>query len=761
MKKTVGTFMVLLALTACTTKRGYVEKGNAFFQHGKYQDAEISYQKAIQKDRNYGEAYYRLGLVALQQNNAVEAYNALFRASQLLPTNMDVQEKFGGLCLDEYLKDPKRPQKLYQQVQQSASELLSQNPNSFEGLRLKGFLAHEDRKSEDAISYFQKALQVQPGNAPVTTALVAALAENGRSPEAEKLALDLRARRKDYGPIYDALYRIYLNSNRPADAEQALQSKVDNNPKNADYIVQLAAHYALGGKTAEMKSALQRMLDDPKLFPNAQFRVGDFYVQQKNYLDAIPYYEQGARAHPNEKMAYQKRTVAALLASGKYDDAGRLVQQILKESPKDDVALRVRADLLITAGGAENGTAALAILQGQLNDHPNDINPALRLQLGRAYRLKGDLDSAFAQFSEALRMHRNYLPAQYELAEISLLLRRPAEALAQTNAILALTPKDQRARLLHARSLAASGDPGGARTELTQLLKDSPQDVEARLELGSLALEQRKYQEAIATLSELKNSGDPRVFAGLVAAYARLGQMDKAVEAANEGWKRLPDSTLIREQLAESAAVGGKYDLAIPEFQKLIAANPKSLQTYVRLGVVYDMKGDSADAIRLFQQAHDLAPNELGPALTLAQALSQAGRRAEATAAYQTILKVHPNDATAQNNAAYFLSDNGGDLDQALKLAQSAVKRAPDQPSFADTLGYVYLKKGLRDSAIQTFSGLVRKYPKYATYHYHLGLALYETGDKTRAKKELRDALAAHPSRKDAVRINELLARAG
>ena len=166
MKKTVGTFMVLLALTACTTKRGYVEKGNAFFQHGKYQDAEISYQKAIQKDRNYGEAYYRLGLVALQQNNAVEAYNALFRASQLLPTNMDVQEKFGGLCLDEYLKDPKRPQKLYQQVQQSASELLSQNPNSFEGLRLKGFLAHEDRKSEDAISYFQKALQVQPGNAP-------------------------------------------------------------------------------------------------------------------------------------------------------------------------------------------------------------------------------------------------------------------------------------------------------------------------------------------------------------------------------------------------------------------------------------------------------------------------------------------------------------------------------------------------------------------------------------------------------------------
>jgi TolA-binding protein len=73
----------------------------------------------------------------------------------------------------------------------------------------------------------------------------------------------------------------------------------------------------------------------------------------------------------------------------------------------------------------------------------------------------------------------------------------------------------------------------------------------------------------------------------------------------------------------------------------------------------------------------------------------------------------------------------------------------------------VYLKKGMRNSAIQTFSSLVRKYPNYPTYHYHLGMALYETGDKIRAKKELRDALAAHPSRRDALKISDLLTRVG
>jgi hypothetical protein len=40
-------------------------------------------------------------------------------------------------------------------------------------------------------------------------------------------------------------------------------------------------------------------------------------------------------------------------------------------------------------------------------------------------------------------------------------------------------------------------------------------------------------------------------------------------------------------------------------------------------------------------------------------------------------------------------------------------------------------------------------------------MALYETGNKTGAKKELHDALSAHPTRRDAIRINELLARTG
>ncbi len=147
--------------------------------------------------------------------------------------------------------------------------------------------------------------------------------------------------------------------------------------------------------------------------------------------------------------------MAAFLSDMKYEDAGRLVQQILKEDPKDEVALRVHADLLIIAGGPENATTALALLQDQANKNPKDMNPSLRFQMGRAYRLKGDLDAARAQFSEALRMNHTYTQAQYELAEIGLAQHRPQEALSQANAILATNPRDRRARLLRARACLA------------------------------------------------------------------------------------------------------------------------------------------------------------------------------------------------------------------------------------------------------------------------------------------------------------------
>jgi predicted Zn-dependent protease len=92
------------------------------------------------------------------------------------------------------------------------------------------------------------------------------------------------------------------------------------------------------------------------------------------------------------------------------------------------------------------------------------------------------------------------------------------------------------------------------------------------------------------------------------------------------------------------------------------------------------------------------------------------------------------------------LVDGDGKIEEAQSLAERAVQKAPENPHFADTLGLVYLKKKLGDSAVHVFQNLAKKYPDNPTFRYHYGLALVESGQKARAKAELEAALPKKPS---------------
>jgi len=99
MKKIACVCMLVVSVIASSgcsaTKQAYLAKGNALFTAAKYQDAALNYRKAIQKDPAFGEAYYRLGLTALQLSQGRMAYEALSHAVQLLPENADAKEKLG------------------------------------------------------------------------------------------------------------------------------------------------------------------------------------------------------------------------------------------------------------------------------------------------------------------------------------------------------------------------------------------------------------------------------------------------------------------------------------------------------------------------------------------------------------------------------------------------------------------------------------------------------------------------------------------
>jgi predicted Zn-dependent protease len=111
------------------------------------------------------------------------------------------------------------------------------------------------------------------------------------------------------------------------------------------------------------------------------------------------------------------------------------------------------------------------------------------------------------------------------------------------------------------------------------------------------------------------------------------------------------------------------------------------------------------------------------------------------------------------NNLAYLLAQTGDSLDEALKLAHKAVAKAPNNPSYLDTLGYVYLKRDQDDEALDIFSNLIRKYPDDPACAYHTGMAWYQKGNRTKAKTLLSHALELRPPKDIEAGATDLLSR--
>ena len=182
--------------------------------------AVIEYRKAVQKDPNFGEAYDRIGLTKMDQNQGIEAYSLLSRAVELMPDRDEVKVRLADVSLALAVADhPQHLQTWYQRVANLADQLLSKNPNSFDGLRLKGSLALLDRNPKNAIPLFEKANSVKPMSPDAIQGLVQALFLDDQGADGEKFARQLIAKDAAFGPIYDVLYRQYVAMNRAAARE--------------------------------------------------------------------------------------------------------------------------------------------------------------------------------------------------------------------------------------------------------------------------------------------------------------------------------------------------------------------------------------------------------------------------------------------------------------------------------------------------------------------------------------------------------------
>jgi tetratricopeptide (TPR) repeat protein len=116
---------------------------------------------------------------------------------------------------------------------------------------------------------------------------------------------------------------------------------------------------------------------------------------------------------------------------------------------------------------------------------------------------------------------------------------------------------------------------------------------------------------------------------------------------------------------------------------------------------------------------------------------------AQARDAYQRLLTIDPNFGPALNNLANIYSEQLSQLDKAYQLAARARKVPPDDPHVADTLGWIYFKKGMYHRPLALLEQSTAKLPAEPELQFHLGLALSIVGRRDEAMPALQRAIRA------------------
>lgn len=188
-------------------------------------------------------------------------------------------------------------------------------------------------------------------------------------------------------------------------------------------------------------------------------------------------------------------------------------------------------------------------------------------------------------------------------------------------------------------------------------------------------------------------------------------------------------------------------------WQDTLAKNPTSWMAHCNLAYSFLHEGQTSEAIRQFQEAIRLKPDDAEIRNNLGNALFRDGQTEEAIRQFQEALRLKPDYGDAHYNLGNTLMKQG-QLSEAIRELEEALRLKPDDAEVRNNLANAFARAGRNEEAIGQYQEALRLNPGHATAHYNLGLTLLSKGQLDEAIRRLQEAARLQPN--DPVMHNNL-----
>jgi len=732
-------------------KQKYFESGEKYFAEGKYREAEIQYRNAIQVDSRYAEAHYQLSQAYLKLGETDRAFQELSRTVDIAPDNYRAHTDMANLLVTVRNPDGSPVQDTLKQAKVHLDILRDRQPNTPETHEAWANYYGAQNNIAAAMQEMQQAVAADPHRSESYLLLALFQLRSNLPDQAEanfKKATEVDPKAMN---AQLALGGFYQSRNRLPEAEAQFKHAVAVDPKNPAPRAALVRLLMQEGKKDESESFLRQTKKDLSDNPEGYRMLGDFYATW-DIDKATTEYGSLYSEHP-KNIQVKKNYIQLLILKNRLDEATKLDNEILKANPHDVEGLVYKAQVQLRQNDA-NG--AVDSLQSALRNDPD--NATAHYQLGLAFAQQHNDARAESEWREAVRLRPDLTDAQRALAALEV-QRGDVDALLQTaQQIITAQPYSADGFILKGIADLARLRYSDAQQDAEQAMQRAPQSAAPYVQLGNIQLAQRHYAEAEKFYQQAldKEPSSVEGLSGLMNTYFAQKQYDQAIAAANAQIAKSPNNANFYDLLG-TALFNGKKDLPGAEaaLHKAIALDKTDVDALEKLGKVQVQEGAADKALALYQQSIKDNPREVTFYILSGELYEAKKDWDHAKGMYQQALSISPDHPLASNNLAYVILEQGGNVDVAMGLAQTARRGMPDSPNPADTLGWAYYQKGIYQSAINQFQEALRLSekrgdPDDADIHLHLGLAYQKANQNALARQQLEKAVKLDPNNADA-----------
>lgn len=298
------------------------------------------------------------------------------------------------------------------------------------------------------------------------------------------------------------------------------------------------------------------------------------------------------------------QNAVAMLQGSDFANAEQAARKALKKAPNDPNMLRVLGVALSKQRKLDEAERHLTHVVRLVPDFAPAFEDLAETQL-----LQGKVDAAIASLRNALKHNPSSKGTQIRLGELLAMLGRGEEA--DDIFQKAFEDDPDRSALVEAMDLGRRGDSKKAEAIYRDILRRTPDHVDALRLMGVLCTKDENYSDAEAYFRRVVDLAPDfwTAWINLGAALNEQQKFDKAEEAFRTALSLRPNNVHSLEKLGANCMNDGRMEDAVDWLNKAVALDPEHFPSLLVLGHALKTIGKTDEAIEAYHRCAASKPD--------------------------------------------------------------------------------------------------------------------------------------------------------